>query len=283
MLKQIYYKLPFFVQNYLNKAASKVANNSVEEFIYSDIGKNFGLKKNDKKKIIDRIQLALSKMESATSLDVQLELGKKILSLDKENNGFIVECGCFKGASSVALSIFSKIVDRKLIIYDSFEGLPEDYDYINNRNYPHLKITGTYKKGMYKGTLLEVENNLKYFGELENCILRKGGFEVTLKNHNEKIDFLFLDVDLVKSTYDCIKYLWPHLKDEKYVFSDDACDMDVVSTWFNTNWWKANLNCKAPGYIGSGCGIPLGDSFSSLGYSIKNPKKSKFKKAFFLY
>ena len=49
---------------------------------------------------------------------------EKKFSLNPSNN-IIVECGCFKGASSISLSIFSKIVNRKLI-YDSFEGLPDD-------------------------------------------------------------------------------------------------------------------------------------------------------------
>ncbi len=283
MLKKIYYKLPVSIQNYLNKAAARISNNTIEEFIFSDIGNEYNLNKNDKINIIERIQLALSKMESATSLEVQLELGKKILSLDKNSNDFIVECGAYKGASSVALSIFAKIVNRKLIIYDSFEGLPDDNDQVGSRNYPHLRVTGNYKTGMYKGTLEEVEKNLKYFGEFDRCILRKGNFKDTLKDHKEKIDFLFLDVDLVESTFDCIKNLWPHINNEKYVFTDDACDIDVVSVWFNTEWWKSNLNCNPPGYVGSGCGVPLGGSFSSLGYSVKNPKKNKFKKAFFLY
>ena len=283
MLKKVYYKLPYIVQNYLNKAASRISNNSIEEFIYSDIGKNYNLNYKDKIKIIKRIQDAFSKIESATSLEVQVELGKKILSLDEKSEDFIVECGSFKGASSVALSIFSKTVNRKLIIYDSFEGLPYDNDEIEGRNYPHLQVTGNYKKGMYKGSLEEVEKNLKFFGEFENCILRKGEFKNVLKDHKEKIDFLFLDVDLVMSTLDCIKHLWPHINNEKYIFSDDACDIDVASVWFDQDWWKSNLNCSPPGYVGSGCGIPLGGKFSSLGYSMKNPKKSNFKKALFLF
>ena len=80
----------------------------------------------DKSKIVRRIQNALGKLNSATGIDVQLEIGKKILELDVNKVNYIVECGCFQGASSVALSIFSKIVDRKLIIYDSFQGLPID-------------------------------------------------------------------------------------------------------------------------------------------------------------
>ena len=283
MLKKIYYKLPRTVQNYLNKAASLISNNSIEHFIYSDLGKNYNLNLSDKKKIIKRIESALSKIESATNLETQLELGKKILNISKDSNAYIVECGAFKGASSITLSIFSKIVGKKLIIYDSFEGLPEDEDKIKGRNYPHLQVTGIYKKGMYKGTLEEVKNNLKFYGEFENCIFRKGYFNQSLKNHTEEIDFLFLDVDLVESTKDCLKYLWPFLKNERYVYSDDACDMDVVSLWFNDDWWIKNLKCGAPGYVGSGCGIPFGGNYSSLGYSIKNPNKLKYNKADFLY
>ena len=51
--------------------------------------------------------------------------------------------------------------------------------------------------------------------------------------------------------------------------------------WFDNKWWRENLNCDAPGYIGSGCGIPLGGKYSSLGYSIKNPDKKNYEKAFF--
>ena len=283
MLKKVYYKLPSFFQNYLDKAASKVSNNLIENFIYSDIGKNFDLNVGDKKKIIKRIKTSLAKVESATNLETHLELGKKILSLNKNDKGFIVECGAFKGASSISLSIFSQIVDRKLIIYDSFEGLPEDNDQIEGRDYPHLKVTGVYKKGMYKGVLEEVQANLKYYGEYDNCIFRKGFFNETLKTHKEKIDFLFMDVDLAQSTKDCILYLWPFVNNEKYIFTDDACDIDVVSIWFDNEWWMKNLNCKAPGYVGSGCGIPIAGKYSSLGYSIKNPIKSNYEKAQFLY
>ena len=283
MLKKVYYKLPSFLQNYLNKAAYKVSNNLIENFIYSDIGKNFDLNVGDKKKIIKRIKTSLAKVESATNLETHLELGKKILSLSKNDKGFIVECGAFKGASSISLSIFSQIVDRKLIIYDSFEGLPEDNDQIEGRDYPHLKVTGVYKKGMYKGVLEEVQANLKYYGEYDNCIFRKGFFNETLKTHKEKIDFLFMDVDLAQSTKDCILYLWPFVNNEKYIFTDDACDIDVVSIWFDNEWWMKNLNCNAPGYVGSGCGIPIAGKYSSLGYSIKNPIKSNYEKAQFLY
>ncbi len=282
MLKKIYYRLPRLLQDYVNKAAAKVSNNSIDEFIYSDIGSKYNLKIRDKKKIIKRIQKTLGKIDSGTSIDVQIEIGKKILELNTKEKNFIIECGCFKGASTVALSIFSKIVGRKLIIYDSFEGLPEDNDNIGDRYYPHLKVTGRYSNGMYKGTKEEVVENLKNYGELDICIFREGYFKNSLKKHNEKIDLLFLDVDLLESTKECIINLWNFIVDEAYTFSDDACDMNVVSIWFDNEWWQKNLKCNAPGYIGSGCGIPLGGKYTSLGYTIKNPNLKNFKKAKFL-
>ena len=133
MLKKIYYKLPVALQDYLNKAAARISNNTIDEFINSDIGFKYNLSSYDKQKIVQRIQITLAKIDSATSLNVQIELGKKILQLDPNDKNYIVECGCYKGASSVALSIFSKITDRKLIIYDSFQGLPADKDKISSR------------------------------------------------------------------------------------------------------------------------------------------------------
>ena len=86
-----------------------------------------------------------------------------------------------------------------MIIYDSFQGLPVDEDKISTRYYPHLKVTGKYDAGMYKGSKEEVITNLKNFGEYEACILREGFFKESMKTHKEKIDFLFLDVDFAQT------------------------------------------------------------------------------------
>ena len=45
MLKKIYYNLPNYLQNYIDRAASKISNNFEEEFINSDIGSNHNLNK----------------------------------------------------------------------------------------------------------------------------------------------------------------------------------------------------------------------------------------------
>lgn len=277
-LKKFYSKLPNSIKSKINKLSFNFSHNIEEDFIFnSEVGKKYNLTINEKKKIVQRMKYSISNITSATDINIHFFLLKSVLSLNPNKVSTIVECGVFKGATSVVLSMGAKITGRKLILYDSFDGLPNGEKNISHRYYPYLGVTGTYKKGMYKGALEEVKSNLLAYGHLDACELRKGFFNKSLKTHKEKIDFLFLDVDLVSSTQDCILYLWKHLVDGGCCYTDDACDIDVVKVWFDEKWWKKNLKLKAPGYVGSGCGLPITSNFSSLGYTIKSPNLKNYK------
>jgi O-methyltransferase len=278
ILKKFFYKLPNSLKNIILRLSYQFNNNIEDDFIFNpDIGKKYNLTIKDKKKLIKSLKYSITEIDSATDLNIHFVLLKKILELEPNNKASIVECGVYKGATSIVLSIAAKITGRQLILYDSFEGLPDGEKSIPQRNYLHLKVTGSYKKGMYAGTLEEVKNNILKFGEINSCIFRKGYFNKSLINHKEKIDFLFLDVDLVSSTKDCIFYLWNYLVKGGYCYTDDACDIDVVKVWFDDEWWKKNLKCEAPGYIGSGCGLPINPNISSLGYTLKSPNLNNYK------
>lgn len=274
-IKFLYYSLPLILLKISKIFFSKLYNPIIFDFIFSPIGKKYGLTKKKRIILLKKFIKIIENIDSGTSLETHITLAKYLLSLPKSKNEFVVECGCFKGASSCSISLVCKIIKKKLIIYDSFDGLP--FVSKNNKTfYPHLKVTERYKKGMYKGNLNIVKQNLLNFGELSQCILRSGFFDKTLPNHKEKIGFIFLDVDLVSSTKSCIKNLWKHLKNDGYIFTDDSCDMNNVKIWFDSKWWKKNLGVIAPGYIGSGCGLPLNSFYSGLGYSIKKPNIKKF-------
>lgn len=270
--KKILYQLNKIFFNKILFFLSKLNLDDIRDFELNNYGSNYKLTHNDRKIIIGRIFNIMSNVESATSMNVHLTLVKFLLDTPK-GQGFVVECGSFKGASACTLSIICKIIGKKLIIYDSFEGLPSAEKKIK-RYYPFLSLRGYYKKGMYAGSLNDVKKNISKYGELGVVEFRKGLFETTLKSHKEKLDFVFIDVDLTSSTYTCIKYLWPKLKKGCYFFTDDACDMTVVECWFNKNWWKENLNLNPPGYVGSGCGIVRSSKFSSLGFAKKEDPKS---------
>jgi hypothetical protein len=195
-------------------------------------------------------------------------LAQEILMVPPAVRGNIIECGCWKGASTASLSLVCRLVKRKLVVCDSFQGLPED-DAAVIHQYPHINVYGYYQEGMYDGRLDEVKSNIERFGDLSVCEFVPGFFSDTLSTLSEPLAFAFLDVDLVSSMKDCLKYIWPLLVDGGAVYTDDSCDMEVVRVWFDSSWWQREIGERAPGYVGSGCGIPLNPNFSSLGYSRK--------------
>jgi hypothetical protein len=282
-LKKIYYSLPTKLRTYIGLKLNPILGDVEEKFINSNVGKNYGLSKIDRKYILGRIRNILKNVNSATNLNVHLTLLNKILEIPPSlNESCLVEAGCYNGATSCTMSIAAKILKKKLIIYDSFFGLPDDDDK-ELKIYNHLKVKGFYHKGMYAASKKDVEQNIIKYGEYENCILREGLFTDTMQTHSEKICFLFLDVDLKSSTKTSIKYLYPHIIDNHYIFTDDSCDLSIVKIWFDENFWNKTFNCSAPGYIGSGCGLPINGEFSSLGYSIKNLNSELLKDVKWLY
>lgn len=80
----------------------------------------------------------------------------------------------------------------------------------------------------------------------------------------------FPDVDLTNSAKLCIKYLLKKIRNNSYVYTDDACNLIIVYVWFYNQRLKDNLNQNAPGYIGLGCCLPILKNFSSVDYTYKS-------------
>lgn len=282
IIKKFYYSLPAPIFKKINNLGIKLFSDTIPDFINSPYGINYGVTRKSRIDLLNKFLIINQNIESATSLEVHITLAKNLLELPVINEkSFIVECGCFKGGSTSALSLICDIIDRKIIVYDSFKGLPKD-NFDQKIIYPHLNLYGYYEEGMFKSNFNEFEKNVSKFGNINHCIVREGFFEESLKLHKEEIDFIFLDVDLLSSTKTCIKYLWPYLKNGQKVFTDDSCDLNNVKIWFDDFWWKETLNENAPGYIGSGSGLPINQKYSSLGYAIKNLNHTNLSKAAWL-
>lgn len=239
----------------------------VSDFLDPHVGADYGLSRAEKLDMVRRIKLAHSSIESATHWIYPLILGTQILSIPKSVEGAVIECGCFKGASTASLSIICAGAGRTLYVCDSFEGLPED-DGTRHR-YPHFKVQGFYEKGMYAGALEEVKENIRDYGVLSPCKFIKGFFCDTLPGLNGPFVLVFADVDLASSMRDCIIHLWPKLVDNGYFYTDDSGDMEVVQLWFDEVWWQERIGGGAPGYVGSGCGLPISAGRCTLGYAQK--------------
>src|SRR5206468_442984 len=104
---------------------------------------------------------------------------RTILTIPQEVEGCVVEAGCFKGGSTAKFSLAVEKVNRKLVVFDSFAGLPENTE-------PHDKtIHGErpdFSQGKYAGTLQEVSQNVRRYGKADSCQFIEGWFEETMPN-----------------------------------------------------------------------------------------------------
>jgi hypothetical protein len=243
-------------------------------FLASPVGARHGVKFISKIRFLYRLRRILRGIPAAVGWPELLTLAREVLAIPPDQEGVVVECGCWKGASSAVLSLVCSLANRRLLICDSFQGLPKDHG-SPVHSYPHIGVYGYYEEGMYAGSLEEVRRNIERFGNIEVCSFVAGYFADTLPTLREPVAFAFLDVDLEQSMKDCIRNIWPRLRDGGFVYTDDSCDTKVVRVWFDEAFWRTELGESAPGYVGSGCGLPIRASFSSFGYArkIANPER----------
>lgn len=132
--------------------------------------------------------------------------------------GDVLECGAFKGFSSSCLSWVCNYLNRKLIVADSFQGLPP----------PRYEFeTGYYKESDFKGTFTEVTSNVNIFGRSSNVEYIKGFYCDSLKGFNRKLALLWLDVDLYSSAMDVLENTFNYLDKKGVIFSDEIPDNGV--------------------------------------------------------
>jgi hypothetical protein len=239
-------------------------------FFKRDVGHDYGLGFFYKIKIILRFRRNSRRVTTASSWREQLRIAAEILRIPPTIKGDVIECGCYKGGSSTNLSLICDLVGRKLVLCDSFEGLPG----VEERDKVHYNILAKqvvmYEKGRFAGGLDEVKHNINRFGEIGVCKFVKGYYEDTLNELDGSYVLAFVDVDLHKSLEECLISLWPRLVNGAYFFSHEAQDLSLVSLFFNKKWWAENLNSEPPGLVGAGTGLPVGiGRGSSLGYAVK--------------
>lgn len=192
------------------------------------------------------------KVPTGISYKAHLAMAAKLLEIPPSVKGSVVECGCWMGGTSVNLSVMCEVVDRNLIVYDSFEGLPTPAPGDN---------LGENVAGGFCGSLDTVMSNVEKFGDLQRCEFRKGWFQDTLPSHSEPIVLCFIDVDLHSSMHDCVVNLWGHLTNQGYLFFDDYTHLDNCALFFSERFWHDYLNTKPPGLMGSGTGIGVGQYY----------------------
>lgn len=198
----------------------------------------------DKKvKILKRIYSISNRVDSPHTQKEILTFIQAILELPDSLEGKVIEAGCYKGSSTAKFSIAAKKAGRQLIVFDSFEGIPD-----NNEKHDKNIFGGTasFKKGDWCGQIDEVKHNVRKYGEISACTFVQGWFEDTLPSFQEKLAAVYLDVDLVSSTRTCIKHLYPLLSPGGVLFSQDGHLPLVLELLNDDNFWENEVGCPKP-------------------------------------
>jgi O-methyltransferase len=172
-----------------------------------------------------------------------------ILSLDPLSEGVIVEAGSYQGGSTAKLSLAARIAHRKLVVFDSFEGLPEHQE-THGKNI--FGGDAYFPPGSYAGSLEKVSQNVTRFGAIEACEFKKGWFEDTLPRFDQPIGVAYVDVDLESSTKTCLKYLYPRLISGGTLFSQDGHLPWVIKILNDSGFWNKEVGFEKPAIPGLG-------------------------------
>lgn len=168
---------------------------------------------------------------------------QSILDVPAVVEGVIVEAGCFKGGSSAKLSLAAQLTGRRLVVFDSFEGIPD-----NDETHGPTGHQGpiAFEMGTYAGRLDEVQGNISREGEIGSCEFVKGWFNDTLPDFHRPIAMIFLDVDLASSTRTCLKYLYPLLQPGCVLYTHDDGLARVREVFADEKFWKGELGVPVP-------------------------------------
>jgi O-methyltransferase len=213
------------------------------------VEKSPGISIKAKLKLVWRIYKTSICVASPHKQEEILAFIRAILALPETSSGVIVEAGCFKGSSSAKFSLAAQLKNREFIIFDSFEGIPENDE-------PHdLNIFGgraVFKQGDYAGALSEVAGNIQKYGNATPCQFVKGWFEETLPDFNRPVAAAYIDVDLASSTRTCLKYLYPLLEPGGVLISQDGHLPLVIDVLSDERFWLDEVGCKKPPMEGIG-------------------------------
>jgi O-methyltransferase len=177
-----------------------------------------------------------------------LTVADRILRLSGRADLTVVEAGCGKGASTAKLSLATKLAGGRLLVFDSFRGIPP-----NDERHRHLDGRPVhFRAGAFAGTLASVQRTVARFGAIDVCEFHKGWFADTLPAVTRPLDVVLLDVDLVASTRTCVKFLYPRLRPGGVLFSQDGHLEATVALLRDARFWRDDVGVEPPAIRGLG-------------------------------
>lgn len=174
---------------------------------------------------------------------------------DEQIEGAVVEMGCWSGGAGALMSWQTKRnnTNRRVWLFDSFEGLPEltkeDKGRWANKTKLKIKEVGDASlrsTGKYKADKEKVYEILDIVNVKKEVEVIKGWFQKTIPGVKERlkpIALLRLDADIYESTIYCLDELYDLVAPGGYIIIDDfhlaGCRRAVYEFFY-----KRNLNIE---------------------------------------
>lgn len=172
-------------------------------------------KPSDEVKLLRRVRRERKCLNSAWECYNVMTLARAMRQLP----GAFAEVGCYQGAT--AKLICEMKGDKPLLLFDTFEGLPEDGD-----NDP-----GVHDQGRYACSVDQVSN---YLRDYEGVTYHKGLFPDSTEGlADQQYAFVHFDVDLYEGTLACLEYFYPRMTPGGVLLSHDYGMLEGVEQAFH--------------------------------------------------
>lgn len=173
--------------------------------------------------------------------------------------GSIIEFGSYKGGMSCKLSHLAKLLDKQVLIYDTFQGLVEDVTYTRQPDLAdNESVRYDFQKGMYTGTMQEINENLHNYGEILVCSYVPGDIRQSIFFNPITASLVSVDLDHIDTMKFVIKEMWNKIT-TGLIFFHESCLVEINSLYGNE--FKEYLNDD---------NIVFGHEFFGTNYSLPN-------------
>lgn len=160
----------------------------------------------------------------------------------------VVEAGAGHGASTAKLSLATRLAGGELFVFDTFRGIPPNDEVHENLDGRRV----VFREGAFLGRLAAVQKVVARLGAPEVCRWYKGLFEDTLPSLGDALDVVLLDVDLSSSTRTCLIRLFPQLRPDGVLFSQDGHLKAIVALLSEERFWREEVGVPPPEVRGLG-------------------------------
>ncbi len=137
-----------------------------------------------------------------------------------EGGGDVVEFGVYQGGTSAILSKICALRNRRLFLFDSFQGFPNLQEYSLGDEVLQDRHTAL----PYRASIERAKQTVEKYGEPDVVTWVPGFFSETLPKQvePEKICVAYVDVDLPLSQKEAYEWIWPRLIPGGFFFTHEV-------------------------------------------------------------